>query len=297
MSFSRIYSNTDARLALNYLDQNQNIITKTLRRLSTGLRITTGADDPSGLAIAAGLQTRISGTEQAIRNAEDGVTMLQLADSSLNETASILFRMKDLAIKAANTATITTANITTINSELQTLKLELTRKSTAVTYNSKILFSGGFTAGFALQVGPDNLPANMLTVSISGVTLTNLQFIGAGWGATGSLIISNEAGVQSATGYAQQAMDYIASAINIVSSVRANLGVQQARLNYTINDLSSQDVNLTSALSNIRDADMASEIAEFARLQVISQANIAMLAQANMAPQQVLSLLTGSMSK
>lgn len=295
MSISRIYTNTDAQMAIAFLEKNQFSMTATLRRLSSGLRVITGADDPSGIGIITSFKRQISGTEQAIVNTQEGLTMLQTADAALNETIDVLFRMKDLAIKAANSATITTAAISQINSELQSLKSEITRRSSAITFNTKSLFDGGFAVGQPLQIGPDNNSANTMTIVISAVTLTNLYLIDAGtWGTMGSLAISNYTGAipySTAVSFAQVAMDVINSAINIVSNVRSTIGVQESRLNFAINDLTNMDVNLTAALSNVQDADMASEIAEFARLQVISQTGIAMLAQANLQPQQILTLL------
>jgi flagellin len=298
MSIIRINTNTDALQAIADLNANQDLITQTIRRLSTGLRINTAEDDPSGIAIAGAYRTQMSGTESAITNAQTGLSMLQTADNALNQTTTILLRMQDLAVKAANTATITTASITQINTELQSLKDEITRQASSVTFNSQPLFSGGFANGKTLQVGPDNNTAYLLTVVMQAVDLANLFFVSNsiwGDGATtgpGSLAISNFAGVQSATGYAQMAMTYVNSAINIVSNVRATIGVQETRLNAAISNLTNSDTNLASALSNIRDADMASEIATLAKLQVLSQFNISAMAQANVAPRQLLTLMS-----
>jgi len=309
MSLSSIYTNTDALTAIGSLNKNQNLLSQTLKRLSTGLKINSSVDDPSGISIAAKFRSQISGTEQAISNAQLGVSMLQTADSALSETQDVLLRMRDLAVKAANGAAITTATISNINSELQSLKSELTRKATAVTFNTKALFSGGYAGGMMLQVGPDNSTANTIVVAIRAVTLTSLNFISAGiWGngtvtGPGSLAISNmpgatlPGGASTAVSVAQVAIDYIQSAINIVSDVRATIGVQERRLNYAINDLSAMDINLTSALSNIQDADMASEITMFARLQVLQQTTTSILAQANVAPSQLVDLLNNSTNK
>lgn len=305
MSLSRIYTNSDAHVALAYFSQTQNQVSHTLKRLASGLRLVSAADDPSGMAIATGLRAQIGGTEKAIQNAEDGISLLQTADAALSETQKMLFRMRDIAVLAGNSAVITTTTVTTLNNELQSLKQEIGRQASAITFNSLVLFNGAFNR--ALQIGPDNTAVNQIAVTISAVTLTQLNFTGAGaaadWGAVGSVAISNLTGAtvlpggqQTAASVAQVALGYINSALNIVSNVRANLGAQSERLNFVINDLQAMDVNMTAALSNVQDADMASEIAEFARLQVIQQAGVAMLAQANSSPQQILNLLTSSVN-
>jgi len=305
MSISKINTNIDALHAIANLYSNQNLMTQTLKRLSTGLRIVNASDDPSAIGEVNSLKSQVSGTEQAIRNAQEGLAILDTASDALSDTQSILLRMKDLAVKAANTATITTAQITQINTELQGLKQEITRKSTAITFNTKTLFTGGFANGIAVQVGADNITASIMTITMQAVTLSNLFLVTTGvWGngvatGPGSLAISNMPGgtvSSSAFSFAQMAMTYINSAINTVSTVQTNIGVQQSRLNSIINDLNSMDVNYTSALSNVQDADMASEIAKFAKLQVLTQFNVATLAQANVAPQSLLSLFNASSS-
>lgn len=305
MSITKINTNIDALQAIANLYSNQNLMTQTLKRLSTGLRINSAGDDPSAMGQVSGFKRQISGTEMSIQNAQEGLSLLDLADGALNETQDVLLRMKDLAVKAANTATITTAQISQINTELQSLKAEVTRKSSAISFNSKYLFSGGFANGIPIQVGADNASANMLTITMQAVTLSNLFLVTTGiWGngvgtGPGSLAISNMPGAtvaSTAYSYAQMAMTYLNSAINIVSNVRANIGVQQSRLNYIINDLNTMDVNYTSALSRVQDADMASEIAKFAKQQVLAQFGIATLAQANVGPSQLLSLMGTSSS-
>jgi len=304
MSITKILTNTDALQAVATLYSNQNLMTQTLQRLATGLRVVKASDDPSGIGLISTLKMKVSGTEQAIENAQSGFTMLDMADSTLGEMQNILFRMKDLAVKAANTATVTTAQISQINSELQSLKKEITRKATAVSFNSKTLFTGAFANGITIQVGADNVSANALTITMQTVSLSTL-FLGTStiWGngttGPGSLAISNVPGgtiASTAYSYAQMAMTYINSAINVISDVRANIGVQQARISSIINDLNSADINYTSALSQVQDADMASEIAKFAKLQVLTQFNVATLAQANVAPQQLLSLMGSASS-
>lgn len=288
-----INTNISALIGMNNLRLTNLGLQQSLERLSSGLRINRGADDPSGLAVGTRMAAQINGIRTAVQNMEDNKSLIQTADGALAETQNILFRMRDLAVRAANVATLTTTDISRINNELQSLKAELARKSTSVTFNSKILFSGSFSAGFQMQVGPDNSAVMHFTLSISAMTLTGLQFATTDfWGATaGSLIISNTTTGTTVLCFAQMAIDYINSAINIVSNSRANIGIQERRLDYIINDLKAEDINTSAAKSRIMDADMASEISDFTRLQILQQSGTAILAQANAQPQSILQLL------
>ena len=297
-----INTNISALVGLNNLRLTNLGLAQSLERLSSGLRINKGADDPSGLAIAKGMEAQIGGIRTAVLNSEDGISMIHTADGSLAETHDILMRMRDLAVRASNQATLTTMDLSRINDELQSLKAELSRKSQAVTFNTKILFSGGtFSTGQALQVGPDNGTNYRLTVQIWAMTLTGLYMKSAGnsgiavdWKQYGSLVISNMSGATataSAVNMANLAIDYINSAVNFVSDQRAMLGIQERRLGHIIDDLKAEDINISAAKSRIWDADMAVEISDFTRLQILQQSGTAILAQANAQPQSVLQLL------
>lgn len=303
MSISRIYTNVDAQRGLASLDRNQTELSKVIARLSSGLRIVTAADDPSGAGIAAGLKAQFSGLNQSVSNAETGISMLQTADETMSETLSILSRMRDLAVKAGNQATLTTSDYNRLETEFIGLSNEITRKSTAVAFNTKVLFDGTLSGGVALQVGPDNKTAAMFTITIAATTLTALGIGGVGAtfgtdanGNTGTVLIASSTTAGPASN-GLRAIDYLQSAINIASNIRANIGVQEVRLESIISDLNNTSVNIDAALSNVQDADMASEISNMARLQVISQANVAMIAQANLQPQQILTLLGSSTGK
>ena len=253
-----------------------------LERLSSGLKINKAADNPSGLAMAVGMQTQINGGRVAIQNAEDGVNLIHTADSSLSETQDILMRMRDLAVRASNEATLTTADLTRMDSEFTSLKAELERKSQGVTYNTKVLFSGGYCAANAqvLQIGADNGTILRLTIQIFNLNLSGLQL---------SQVGGTPATVADA-GSAQAAIDKVQSAINQISDLRANLGIQERRLGHIIDDLSNAEINIAAARSRIMDADMAVEISEFTRLQILQQSGTAILAQANAQPQSILQL-------
>jgi len=299
---SVINTNLNALIGLNNLRMTNLGLSQSLERLSSGLRINKGADDPSGLAIAKGMESQIMGIRTSVLNAEDGISMIHTADGSLAETHDILMRMRDLAVRASNQATLTTSDLSRINNELQSLKAELNRKSQAVTFNTKILFSGGtFSTGQALQIGADNGTNYRLTVQIYAMTLTGLYMRSTGnagitldWKGYGSLMISNMGGAAataSAVNMANICIDYLNSAINFVSDQRAMLGIQERRLGGVIDDLKAEDINISAAKSRIWDADMASEITEFTRLQILQQSGTAILAQANAQPQNILQLL------
>ena len=294
---SVINTNINALIGLNNLRLTNLGLSQSLERLSSGLRINKGADDPSGLAIAMGMQTQIMGSRTAVQNAEDGISLIHTADGALAETHDILLRMRDLAVRAANEATLTTADIGRINDELRSLKDELARKSQAVTFNTKVLFSGGFSTGQLLQIGPDNGTNYRLTIQVLAMTESGLKMMsgvnGANWLGAGSLMISNHTVGAGATALsmAQKAIDNLNSAINYVSDVRATLGIQERRLGHIIDDLKAEDINISAAKSRIFDADMASEITDFTRLQILQQSGTAILAQANAQPQNILQLL------
>jgi len=248
-----------------------------LQRLSSGLKINSGADDPSGLAVAKGMEAQLGGQKVAMQNAEDGISVIRLADGSLNETQSILARMRDLAVRASNQATLTTNDLARLDNEFQSLKSELSRKASTVSFNSKVLFSGLFASGLALQVGADNNANMRLSVVIGTMTITGL-------GLTAAVTVSRMTAAQSA-------IDIVNSAINRISSTRASLGIQERRLGYIIDDLNTSIINVSAAKSRIMDADMAVEVTELTRLQILQQSGTAILAQSNTLPQSILKLI------
>ena len=294
MSITNINTNVNSLIAQGQMRKLDFSLTSTMRKLSSGLRINSGADDPSGVALANSMTAHVRGVRQAMNNAQDALNLMAFADEALNESLDILQRMNDLAVKASNEAILTSSDIASINSEIQDLKTELTRRAGAVTFNTKILFSGGFSTGQMIQIGADNGAAFQLTLVLNALTLSGLKLMsGAGqgnWRNAGSLNISNWAN-QSALGAAVYAIDVIQSSIGIASNMQESIGVQERKLQYIINDLSAEDINISAAKSRITDADMAAEISEFTRLQVLTQSATAMLAQANLQPQIVAQLL------
>ena len=290
-----INTNISGLIGLNNLRLTNLGLKTSLERLSSGLRINKGADDPSGLAIAKGMEAQIGGIRTAVQNGEDGISLIHTADGTLGETHDILMRMRDLAVRAANEATLTTADRKRLDSEFQSLKTEITRKSSAVTFNTKVLFNGTFSTQ-ALQIGPDNGLNFRLTTYIKSMAAGSIGLstavAGAFFSAGGAAGAGGVAGAKLLfTVSAQAAIDLVNSAINQVSDLRASLGIQERRLGHIINDLKAQDINISAAKSRIYDADMAVEISEFTRLQILQQTGTAILAQANAQPQSVLQLL------
>ncbi len=275
-TMSVVNTNISGLIGLNNLRLTNLGLQTSLERLSSGLRINHASDDPSGLAIAKGMEAQIGGIRTAVQNAEDGINLIRTADGSLSETQDILLRMRDLSVRAANEATLTSADLTRLDNEFQSLVAELDRKADAVTFNTKNLFNGDFAGGQVLQIGPDNAATYQLTVTIQ--SLSSAAGLGLGDDLT---TLAN----------AQAAITAVQSALDIVSDIRANLGIQERRLGHIIDDLKAADINISAAKSRIYDADMAVEISEFTRLQILQQSGTAILAQANAQPQSVLQLL------
>jgi len=277
-----VNTNISALIGLNNIRLTNLGLKTSLARLSSGLRINWASDDPSGLAIAKGMEAQIGGIRTAVANAEDGINLIHTADGALAETQDILLRMRDLAVRASSEATLTTSDRQRLDSEFTSLQNEIERKSQAVTYNTKVLFSGLFSGavanpGLKIQVGPDNGTNFQLTVKIQHLSLTGIAL------SAGFNLLS--------TTTARSAIACVNSSLNTVSNVRASLGIQERRLNHIIDDLNAQDINISAAKSRIMDADMASEISEFTRLQILQQTGTAILAQANAQPQSVLQLM------
>ncbi len=268
----RINTNVAAFNAYRNLSVTSDAMNTSLEKLSSGSRINKAADDAAGLAISESLKSQIGGLTVATRNAQDGVSVVQTAEGALNESTAILQRMRDLAVEANNTGAQNDTSISDLNTEFQQLASELDDISTTTTFNGVTLLNGSYSGTF--QVGSNN--GNTLTVAISTAMDSTLGGVG------GNTLDSTTAA---------SLIDSIDSAIETVSSTRATLGAYQNRLDHKINNLNVAIENLTASNSRIRDTDMASEMVNFTKEQILSQAGTAMLAQANQAPQTVLKLL------
>ena len=263
----RINNNVDAVQAHRHLSATSDAVSKSMERLSSGLRINKAADDAAGLGISEKMRSQIRGLAQAQRNIQDGVSMVQTAEGNLDEVHSILQRIRELAVQYRN-GSLSTAGKNAIQSEVDQLSAEITRIGNAAVFNGVSLLSASTTVTF--QVGANDNE----TISISFSSLAT---------AVGSAY-SNMATASLAA---------IDAAVDAVTQMRSGLGAVQNRLDHALSVTGIYQENLTSAESRIRDVDMAEEMVNLTKNQILQQAGTAMLAQANQAPQSVLSLLRG----
>jgi flagellin len=268
----RINQNIAAFNAYRNLSVTDMQMNKSLEKLSSGFRINRAADDAAGLAISEGLRAQVGGLKVAVRNAQDGVSVVQTAEGALTETHTILQRMRDLAVQASNDGSQDTNAKADADSEYQALALELDDIANKTQFGQTKLLDGNFSKAF--QVGANS--GDTLTVSISAMD--------------SATILTSVGDLTTATN-ATTALGNIDTAIQTVSTERASLGANQNRLEHKINNLNVAVENLSASESRIRDTDMAQEMVSFTRSQILSQAGTAMLAQANQQPQQVLKLL------
>ncbi len=245
---------------------------KATEKLSSGYKINRAADDAAGLTISEKMRSQIRGLTQASSNAQDGISAVQTAEGALNEVEDMLQRMNELAVKAKNDTNMT-ADRDAIKAEISALTTEIGRVQSATQFNNQNLLTGSFS-NKSLQVGANS--SNTITISISNMDATSI--------GVGSLSVSNATKAGSA-------IDSIKSAIASVSKQRSELGAIQNRLEHTIKNLDNVVENTTAAESQIRDTDMASQMVEYSKNNILAQAGQSMLAQANQSNQGVLSLL------
>jgi len=373
-----VNNNIAAMNSYRNLSSTDSQMGKSLEKLSSGFRINRAADDAAGLAISEGLRSQIGGVKVAVRNTQDGISVVQTAEGALTETHSLLQRMRDLAVQASNDGGLNAAAKSNIQAEVDQLSKELDRIATTTKFNGNALLNGSFDAKFqvgansgetidvkvaqgmsAAQLGvgavnvttggpewtsaPGSLSftgtAPTLTVDVNSTGARTLALTGWSAGTTAADAANNQAVIQKAydkelngTGFtvkvdsfggvkangptgsaaanlvlgggtiatsfsataasgASAAISSIDTAIGLVSTTRANLGALQNRFEHTINNLNVAVENLSASESRIRDTDMAQEMTNFTRTQILSQAGTAMLAQANQAPQGILKLL------
>jgi flagellin len=263
----RINSNIEAFNAHRQLVGTSNRVAKSMERLSSGLRINRAADDAAGLAISERLRAQTNGLDQAQRNAQDAVSMVQTGEGTLNEVHAMLQRVRELAVQYKN-GSLSSSDQSAIQSEVNQLSSEIERIGSTADFNGIKLLNQAGTITF--QVGANDGDS----IAVSTISL------GASVGVSFDL--------SSAT-----SISTVDAAINSVSTQRASFGAVQNRLEHTLNNLASYQENLMASESRIRDVDMASEMVEFTKDQILQQAGTSMLAQANQAPQTVLSLLKG----
>lgn len=284
----RINNNISAMNTYSRLTSAQGAQAKSLEKLSSGLRINRAGDDAAGLGISEKMRGQIKGLNQAVRNSQDGISLIQTAEGALNETHSILNRMRELTVQALNEGTNTSEDLGQIQKEMNSLSKELTRISATTEFNQKTLLDTADNE-FKFQVGANDGQ----TVSVI-IGKMDAKTLGVASGTT-EADVTNEIITgdvdDNSIAVAADALDTIDTAITTVSNQRALLGATQNRLDHTINNLTTTSENLSAAESRIRDVDMAKEMMEFTKNNILNQASTAMLAQANQMPQGVLQLL------
>jgi flagellin len=270
----RINTNIASVNAQRNLTNSTNALSRSLERLSSGLRITRASDDAAGLAISERLRAETRSYEQASRNALDGISLLQVAEGALNEVSGILVRMKELSIQSAN-GTLGTSERGTVNQEAQDLVSEINRVAAVTSFNGTLLLDGSApTVNF--QVGAGSTSNDVISVTGVDATATGLGVSGVDLSTAAGALAANTA---------------IQAAIDSLSSLRGGFGTAQNRLESTIRSISVAIENTSAAESRIRDVDVASETAKLTRAQVLQQAGISVLAQANTSAQNALLLL------
>jgi flagellin len=273
-----INTNTLSLNAQLNLSKSSQALATSLERLSSGLRINSAKDDAAGLAISTRLTSQVNGMNQAARNANDAISLSQIAEGGMQETTSVLQRMRDLSVQAAN-GTNNLTDRTSINNEMNQLVAELDRVASNTTFNQQTILDGTYaTTGMNFQIGADagqTISVNIADVSSAGLSVNSLN-------------------VADSTGAgASAAITAIDAALDQVSSSRSTLGAVQNRLDFTISSLQSGAEFSEAANSRIKDADFAAETADLTKNQILMQAGTAMLAQANQSTSNVLKLLQG----
>ncbi len=285
----RVNNNVAAMNSYRNLTTTESQMSKSLEKLSSGFRINRAADDAAGLAISEQLRSQVGGLKVAQRNAQDGISVIQTAEGALTEVHSLLQRVRDLAVQAANTGANDATSRQQAGKEVESALTEIDRIASATKFGGKELLNGTTTtttggvttttaATFSFQVGSESDSVNQIEVSINAMNTAGLALSG--------VKAKIDAGDASA-------IDDIDAAITSVSSQRGDLGAVQNRLEHTIANLAVTTENLSASESRIRDTDMAQEMTNYTRSQILVQAGTAMLAQANSSSQGVLSLLRG----
>lgn len=292
----RINHNVSAMVTQGSLVKVNRDLSKNLEKLSTGLRINRSSDDAAGLGVSENLRTQVRGTSQAMRNAQDGIAAINIAEGAANEISDILQRMRELAIQSSND-TLTSVERTYVNDEYQQLIDEIDRIAEVTNYNGmKLISSSGTTAndrfglggnggtGSALWIDAnENYGADSITVTVDTLTTAELG------GGTGTTLDDTYLTSQTSANDAIQSLD---ESIDSVNTMRSSMGAFINRLEHAINNLTVSNTNQQAAESLIRDVDFATETSMFTRNQILTQSGTAMLSQANTIPQSVLQLLS-----
>jgi flagellin len=282
----RINTNVSAANAYRNLTVNDKSVSSSMEKLSSGLRINRAADDAAGLSVSEGLKSQIGGLTVAARNAQDGVNVAQTADGALSETSSILQRMRDLSVQAANSGSQDSDAKAAANTEFGELNKELDRIVSSTKFGTQPLLDGNYNGAFQVDSASKNtnsaaqISVDLTTATLTaGGTITGLDSTGLG---TKDLDLTSDP---------DAAIDALDTAIKGVSTVRSQIGAVQNRFEHTINNVNVAIENLSASKSSITDTDMAQEMVKFSKSQILQQAGTSMLAQANQSGQGVLKLL------
>ncbi|MBF0215108.1 MAG: flagellin FliC [Magnetococcales bacterium] len=279
MSFS-IATNVTSLTAQRNLMRSTSALGTTFQRLSSGLRINSAKDDAAGMSISTRMTAQIRGLNQAVRNANDGISMMQVAEGALDETTNALQRIRELAVEAAND-TMNSTDRAALQKEIDQLLSEIDRIATQTEFNNQVLLSGAWETSKVFQVGANQ--NQTIAVTVDRTTTTSLLSMTAA-GVAGAINVSTQ-------GSANATLARIDRALDSVSDIRASLGAYQNRFEMVIANLSNVSENTSAARSRIMDADIAAESANLTRNSILQQAGTAILAQANQQPQIALQLL------
>jgi len=293
MSISML-TNVTSLAAQQNLSNAQDALSKSIGRLSSGMRINSASDDAAGLGISQSLKADISSLSQAQRNANDGISLSQVAEGGMAQMQGIVSRMRELAVESAN-GTLGNTERGYIQTEFKQLSQEIDRIGSVTDFNGQKLLDGSAASGLTFQVGIQNTANDRLSLSIQKLSTSTLGTAGVaastGVSAVSAVTIA-AASLSSASG-AQSAIAAFDAAIKQLSTARANVGAVQNRMQVTVSNLAVSAQNLTAANSRITDVDIASETANMTQENILSQAGVAVLAQANAMPATALSLLRG----
>ena len=277
-----VRSNVAAIGAANQLNRTQSSLTKSLERISTGLRINSAVDDAAGLSVASSMESDNTSIKQAMRNTNDGISMIQTAEGGANEVYNILTRMRELAVQSSN-QTYSSTDRNQMSIEFNALRKEIKRITTTANFNSISVLNSTKTLTF--QIGIHSNSDNRFSMVLASVNLS----IGALAISTGSVSLG---GATTLVSSANSAITAIDTALVSVNNARAHLGAFQNRLESTLNEASNYSQTLSSAASNIIDVDYATESSNMTRYQIMQQAGVASLGQAKAIPQSIISLLS-----
>jgi len=254
-------------------------LSNSMQHLSTGLRINSAKDDASGFSIANHFAAQTSSMKVAYQNASEAQSMLQVADGGYSQINNILGRMKDLATQAASGQ----SSQVTLNSEFQSLSAEISRIASSTNYNGTQVINGAASAGVTFQIGATNSTDNQVAICFSASDATSLG-VGSGVAGVGTMDIGSVSN-------AQQAMTQLDTALASINAMMSSVGTYQNRLQFTMDNLTTTIQNYQASQSAIQDVDMAAAMTDFTKQQILSQTQVAMMSQANQAPQQILKLI------